>query len=127
MNQNPELQPDQELNANTFREYINANPDAAYKQWQQAQQQAQQTHFTANVTSSSSNQSLPTHTTLDPQALTTMIAQIVAQTLAQQPLPLPPVVNFPVSLLQATAPVTHRSEKLPDTAEYNGDRDCLNA
>ena len=56
-----------------------------------------------------------------------MIAQIVTQTLAQQPLPLPPVVNFPVSLLQAMAPVTHRSEKLPDTAEYDEDRDHLNA
>ena len=67
------------------------------------------------------------YTTLNPQALTTMIAQIVAQTLAQQSLPLPPVVNFPVSLLQATAPATHRSEKLPDTAEYDGDKDCLNA
>ena len=78
MNQNPELQPDQELNANAFHEYVNANPDAAYKQWQQAQQQAQQTHSTANVTPSSLNQSLPTYITLDPQALTTMIAQIVA-------------------------------------------------
>ena len=56
-----------------------------------------------------------------------MIVQIVTQTLAQQPLPLPSVVNFPVSPLQATAPVTHRSEKLPDTAEYNEDRDHLNA
>ena len=127
MNQNPEPQPDQELNANTFRKYVNANPDAAYKQWQQAQQQAQQTRSTANVTPSSSNQSSPTYITLDPQALTTMIAQIVAQTLAQQPPPLPPVVNFPVSPLQATAPVTHRSEKLSDTAEYDEDRDCLNA
>ena len=127
MNQNPEPQPDQELNANTFREYINANPDAAYKQWQQAQQQAQQTHSITNVTSSSSNQSLPMYITLNSQALTTMIAQIVTQTLAQQPLPLPPVVNFSVSPLQATAPVTHRSEKLSDTAEYDEDRDCLNA
>ena len=65
MNQNPEPQPDQELNANAFREYINANPDAAYKQWQQAQQQAQQTCFTANVTSSSSNQFLPMYITLN--------------------------------------------------------------
>ena len=127
MNQNPEPQPDQELNINTFHKYVNANPDAAYKQWQQAQQQAQQTRSTANVTSSSLNQSLPMYTTLNPQALTTMIAQIVAQTLAQQPLPLPPIVNFPVSPLQATAPATHRSEKLPDTAEYNEDRDHLNA
>ena len=78
MNQNPEPQPDQELNANTFHKYVNANPDATYEQWQQAQQQAQQTHFTANVTSSSSNQSLPTYITLNPQALTIMIAQIVA-------------------------------------------------
>ena len=78
MNQNPELQPDQELNANAFREYINANPDAAYKQWQQAQQQAQQTRSTANVTPSSSNQSSSMYITLDLQALTTMIAQIVA-------------------------------------------------
>ena len=77
MNQNPEPQPDQELNVNTFCEYINANPNAVYKQWQQAQQQAQQTHSTANVTSSSSNQSLSTYITLDFQALTTMIVQIV--------------------------------------------------
>ena len=56
-----------------------------------------------------------------------MIVQIVAQTLAQQPLPLSPVVNFSISLLQATAPATHRSEKLPDTAEYDEDRDHLNA
>ena len=83
MNQNPEPQPDQELNANAFHKYINANPNAAYKQWQQAQQQAQQTHFTANVTSSSLNQSLSTYITLDPQALTIMIAQIVTQTLTQ--------------------------------------------
>ena len=40
MNQNSEPQPDQKLNANAFHEYVNANPDAAYKQWQQAQQQA---------------------------------------------------------------------------------------
>ena len=29
--------------------------------------------------------------------------------------------------MQATAPATHRSEKLPDTAEYDEDRDCLDA
>ena len=78
MNQNSEPQPDQELNTNAFCEYINANPDATYEQWQQAQQQAQQTCSTANVISSSSNQSLPMYITLNPQALTTMIAQIVA-------------------------------------------------
>ena len=83
MNQNLKPQPDQELNANAFCKYINANPDAAYKQWQQVQQQAQQTHSTANVTSSSSNQSLSTYITLNPQALTIMIAQIVTQILAQ--------------------------------------------
>ena len=66
-----------------FREYINANLNAAYKQWQQAQQQAQQTRSTANVTSSSSNQSSPMYITLNSQALTIMIAQIVTQTLAQ--------------------------------------------
>ena len=70
MNQNPELQPDQELNANTFREYVNANPDAAYEQWQQAQQQAQQTRSIANVTPSSSNQSSPMYTTLKPSQTT---------------------------------------------------------
>ena len=51
----------------------------------------------------------------------------MTQTLAQQPLPLPSVVNFSVSLLQTTAPATHRSEKLSDTAEYDEDRDHLNA
>ena len=65
--------------------------------------------------------------TLNLQALTTMIAQIVTQTLAQQSLPLPSVVNFPVSLLQATAPATHQFKKLPDITEYDEDRDHLNA
>ena len=83
MNQNSEPQPDQELNANMFHKYINANPDAAYEQWQQAQQQTQQTHFTANVTSLSLNQFLFTYITLNLQALTIMIAQIVIQTLTQ--------------------------------------------
>ena len=77
MNQNSKPQPDQELNANAFHKYVNANPNAAYKQWQQAQQQAQQTHFIANVTSSSSNQSSFMYITLNSQALTIMIAQIV--------------------------------------------------
>ena len=48
-----------------FCEYVNANPDATYKQWQQAQQQTQQTRSTANVNPSSSNQSLPMYITLN--------------------------------------------------------------
>ena len=60
-----------------FHEYVNANPDAIYKQWQQAQQQTQQTYFTANVISLSLNQFLFTYITLDSQALTIMIVQIV--------------------------------------------------
>ena len=77
MNQNSEPQPDQELNVNTFHEYVNANLKAAYEQWQQAQQQAQQTRSTANVISLSLNQFSLMYITLDPQALTIMIAQIV--------------------------------------------------
>ena len=37
MNQNSEPQSDQELNANTFHEYVNANLNVTYEQWQQAQ------------------------------------------------------------------------------------------
>ena len=37
MDQHPESDPKQELNASMFHDYVNANPSAAYKQWQQAQ------------------------------------------------------------------------------------------
>ena len=63
---------------------------------------------------------------IDPQTLASIVAQVMAQIITQQPLPPPSVINFPSLLLQAMASVTHWSEKLSDTAEYDRDRDCLN-
>ena len=37
MNQHSEFDSEQELNISVFHEYVNANPSAAYEQWQQAQ------------------------------------------------------------------------------------------
>ena len=65
--------------------------------------------------------------TINPQTLASIVAQMMAQIITQQPLPLPSVINFLNLLLQAMISVIHWSEKLPDTAEYDRDRDCLNA
>ena len=46
MDQHPESDPEQELNASMFYDYVNANPSAAYEQWQQAQQSC----YNLNVT-----------------------------------------------------------------------------
>ena len=65
--------------------------------------------------------------TIDPQTLASIVAQVMTQTITQQPLPPSSIINLPSLLLQVMASVIHQSEKLSDTTEYNGDRDCLNA
>ena len=124
MDQHSESDLKQKLNASMFYDYINANSSAVYKQWQQAQQ----SHYNLNITLPS-NQSVPPppmYLTIDSQTLASIVAQMMAQTITQQPLPPPSIINFPSSLLQAMASAIHQSEKLSDTAEYNRDRDCLN-
>ena len=125
MDQHPESDPEQELNTSVFCDYVNANPSAAYEQWQQAQQ----SRYNLNVTLPSDQPAPPPlmYPIIDPQTLASIVAQVMAQTITQQSLPPPPVINLPSLLLQATAPAIHQSEKLPDTAEYDRDRDCLDA
>ena len=124
MDQHPESNPKQKLNASVFCDYVNANPSAAYEQWQQAQWSCYNPDTTLP-----SDQPVPTlmYPIIDPQTLASIITQVMTQIITQQPLPPPSIINLPSLLLQAMASVIYWSEKLPDTAEYNGDRDCLNA
>ena len=105
MDQHSESDPKQELNASAFHDYINANPSAAYEQWQQAQQ----FHYNFNITLSSDQSAPPSlmYPLIDPQTLASIVAQVMAQTITQQPLPPPSVINLFSSLLQATVSAIH--------------------
>ena len=107
-----------------FHDYINANPSAAYEQWQQAQQFC----YNSNVTSLSNQPAPPLlmYPPIDPQTLASIVAQVMTQIITQQSLSSLSIINLLSLLLQATASVIYQSEKLPNTAEYNKDRDCLN-
>ena len=123
MNQHSEFDLEQKLNISAFHDYINANPSATYKQWQQAQQ----SHYNFNIISPSDQPaSTPMYLIIDPQTLASIVAQMMAQTITQQPLPPPSVINFPSLSLQATASAIHQFKKLSNITEYNRDRDCLN-
>ena len=67
------------------------------------------------------------YSTIDPQTLASIVAQMMTQIITQQSLPPPPVINLFSLLLQATAFAIHQFKKLLNTAEYDEDRDCLNA
>ena len=71
MNQHPESNPEQKLNASVFHDYINANPSAIYKQWQQAQQFC----YNSNTTLPSDQPvpSLPMYFTIDSQTLASIV------------------------------------------------------
>ena len=51
---------------------------------------------------------------------------MMAQIITQQPLFSFSVINFFSLLLQAMISAIHQFKKLPDTAEYDEDRDYLN-
>ena len=77
MDQHPESDPEQELNASMFHDYVNANPSATYEQWQQAQQ----SHYNPNTTSPSDQPAPPLlmYLTIDPQTLASIVAQVMTQ------------------------------------------------
>ena len=106
-----------------FHDYVNANFSAIYEQWQQTQQ----FYYNPN-TISPSDQSAPTpmYPTIDPQTLTSIVAQMMAQTITQQPLLSLSVINLFSLLLQTTVSVIYQFKKFSDITEYNEDRDCLN-
>ena len=124
MNQHPESDPKQKLNISAFYDYINANPNAVYEQWQQAQQ----SYYNLNITSPSDQPAPPLlmYPLIDSQTLASIIAQIMTQIITQQSLPPLSIINLSSLLLQATAPAIHQFKKLPNITEYNRDRDCLN-
>ena len=96
MNQHSESDSKQELNTSTFYDYINANSSAVYEQWQQAQQ----FHYNSNTTLLSDQPApSPMYPIIDPQTLANIVAQVMAQTITQQPLPPFSVINFLSSLL----------------------------
>ena len=124
MNQHSKSDPKQKLNTSVFHDYVNANSSAAYEQWQQTQQSC----YNSNITSllNQSAPPLPMYLIIDPQTLTSIVAQVMTQTITQQPSPPPSVINFFSSLLQAMISAIHQSEKLFNITEYKRDRDCLN-
>ena len=76
MNQHPESDSEQELNVSMFCDYVNANPSAAYEQWQQAQQ----SHYNLNATLPSDQPApTPMYPTIDSQTLASIVAQVMAQ------------------------------------------------
>ena len=125
MDQHSESDSEQELNTSMFHDYVNANSNATYEQWQQAQQFC----YNPNATPLSDQPAppLPMYSTIDPQTLASIVAQVMTQIITQQPLPPPSIINLLSLLLQVMASATHQSKKLSDITEYDRDRDCLNA
>jgi len=123
----PEYTLENELNVDEFARHVVNDPAAALRRFQELQNQARKV---TNATSSffASPVSIPpTYASLDPQNLAFLIAQAVAQTLRNQPLPPAPVIHLPPASVTAAAILVRLSEKLPDIVEYDEDRDKLNA
>ena len=126
--EHPEYLPEDELNADAFAQHVAQDPTAAFRQWRELQNQARFAQSSTPVSSTHAAPSPPVYTTLDPATLS-MIAQIVAQTIQNQPSPsIPaPIVHLPATPITATTTPARLSEKLPDIEQYDGDRDKLDA
>ena len=124
MDQHSESDLKQKLNISIFYDYINANPNAAYEQWQQAQQ----FHYNLNTISFSDQPAPPLliYPIIDSQTLASIVAQMMAQITTQQSSPPLLVINFPSLLLQAMTFIIYQFKKLSNITEYNEDRDYLN-
>ena len=75
MDQHSESDSKQELNISMFCDYVNANLNAAYEQWQQAQQ----SYYNFNTTPPSDQSAPPSlmYPTIDPQTLASIVAQVI--------------------------------------------------
>ena len=105
MNQHSKSDSKQKLNINVFCDYVNANSNAVYEQWQQAQQ----SHYNLNIISLSdqSTPSSPMYFIINSQTLTSIIAQVITQIITQQPSSSSSVINLFSLLSQATASVIY--------------------
>ena len=81
MDQHSESNPKQELNASVFHDYINANSNAIYEQWQQAQQSCY--NFNAILLSNQSAPPLLMYSIIDSQTLASIIIQVMTQIITQ--------------------------------------------
>ncbi len=125
--EHPEYTLENELNADEFARHVVNDSAAALRRFQELQNQARKA-TNAILSSFASSVSTPsTYASLDPQNLASLIAQAVAQTLWNQPLPPAPVIHLPPASVTAAAIPVRLSEKLSDIAEYDEDRDKLNA
>ena len=123
----PKYTPENELNADEFARHVANDSAAALRRFQELQNQARKATNATPSSSASPVPTPPTYASLDPQNLASLIAQAVAQTLRNQPLPPAPVIHLPPASVTAAAIPVRLSEKLPDIAEYDGDRDKLDA
>ena len=75
MNQHSESDPEQELNASVFYNYVNAIFNAVYKQWQQTQQFC----YNLNITLLSDQLAPPLsmYLLIDSQTLASIVAQMI--------------------------------------------------
>ncbi len=125
--EHPEYTPENELNVDEFARHVANDPAAALRRFQELQNQARKATNATPSSFASSVPTPPTYAPLDPQNLVSLIAQAVAQTLRNQPLPPAPVIHLPPASVTAAAIPVRLSEKLPDIVEYDEDRDKLNA
>jgi len=119
--------PENELNVDEFARHVANNPAAALRRFQELQNQARKATNAIPSSFASSVSTPSTYASLDPQNLASLIAQAVAQTLRNQPLPPAPVIHLPPASVTAAVIPVRLSEKLPDIVEYDEDRDKLNA
>ncbi len=123
----PEYILENELNADEFARHVVNDSAAALRRFQELQNQARKVTNAIPSFFASSVSTPPTYASLDSQNLASLIAQAVTQTLRNQPLPSAPVIHLPPASVTAAAIPVRLSEKLSDIAEYDEDRDKLNA
>lgn len=108
-----------------FQQSVNQDPAGALRRFQDLESQAHDA-ATATPTSPAPPAAVSTPLALGPQALATLVAQAVSQALHAQPTSAPMSHAPPASANPAVTSV-RLSEKLPDIAEYDGDREKLDA
>jgi len=123
----PEYTPENELNVDEFARHVVNDSAAALRRFQELQNQARKVTNAISSFFASSVSTPSTYASLDSQNLASLIAQAVAQTLRNQPLPSTSIIHLPPASVTAAVIPVRLSEKLSDIVEYDEDRDKLNA